>query len=241
MITAHKIHAFSRVFSFYSTALLKNNFARIMIGGESSIPSPAAHAPTIFFANHSSWWDAILPFYLSVGRWGHDSYAMMDELQLKKYFFFRWVGTFSVDRAHPRESVRSIDYAAHLLRGTSRSLWIYPQGELLPNDTRPLAFFRGVEHIARRIGTVNLVPIAFRYEFLQEQRPTIFIRIGEPVCYGTGDFSPPGSLTRILAMRLTAEVDTLRSSVIAGKTGDYFSALQGRRSMSALFESTKQR
>ncbi len=239
MITARKIQAFSRVFGLYSTALLKKNFDRIMIGGESSLPSPAAQIPTIFFANHSSWWDAILPFYLSVGRWGHDSYAMMDELQLKKYFVFRWIGTFSVDRIHPRESARSIDYAAHLLRGTSRSLWIYPQGELLPNDTRPLALFRGVEHIAQRIGTVNLVPVAFRYEFLHEQRPTIFIRIGGPVCHRTGDFSPAGSLTRILTMRLTAELDALRSSVITGETGEYFSVLQGRRSMSAIFGSKK--
>ena len=69
---------------------------------------------------------------------------MMEESQLRRYFFFSWIGCFSVDRHHPRAAMQSIQYAAHLLKEhPGRMVWLFPQGEIAPNDRRPLVFFRG--------------------------------------------------------------------------------------------------
>ncbi len=224
------------MFGVYGSRLMRRHFHRLLLSGEDRVHHLAPGVPTIFFANHSSWWDAMLPFYLSVARWKMDTYAMMDEEQLAKYPFFRWLGTFSVNRSHGRDAMRTIEYASSLLRGTDRALWIYPQGELLPNDTRPLAFFSGVEHIARRVGTINLVPVAFRYEFSHEQRADIYVRIGEPVYLTGADTIAQHSLTDMLREQLTAELDALRAAIIEGRTGEYLPAMHGRRSMSARLE-----
>jgi hypothetical protein len=57
-------------------------------------------------------------------------------------------------------------------------MWLFPQGEMLPQDRRPLKFFSGIAKLAEKIANVNLVPVCFRYEFLMEQRPEVFISIG---------------------------------------------------------------
>ena len=243
MITARKIGILSRFFGTYSRWLLKNNFHLVLISGEDNLSSPLQSGrPVVFFANHSSWWDAILPCYLSISRWKIDSYAMMDEIQLKKYRFFRLTGTFSVDRANAREAVRSLDYAADILRGAGRSLWIYPQGELLSNDVRPLVFYSGIERIARRLGaTLTFVPVAFRYEFLNEQKPEAFIRIGKPLEYAPGASPGSGSLMQELAARLTDELNALRSSVDSRRCNEFLTAIEGRRSINALYDSFMKR
>lgn len=236
MITSFKIRPFSVVFSAYCRLLLRRSFDRVLIAGEDELRHRLPDVPTIFVANHSSWWDALLPCFLSVSRWKLDTYAMMDEIQLKKYYFFRWLGTFSVDRSDPRSAMRSIEYAVTLLKGTTRAMWIYPQGELLPNDRRPLVFYNGVEHIAKRVGPMNLVPVAFRFEFAHERRPDLFIRIGAPVRYASKDYATAGAFTAELAARLTEELDAVRSSILSGELGDFHEAMTATHIVRSLFD-----
>lgn len=242
VIAARKIGAFSRLFGAYSRRILKKNFRRVLIAGEDALPSAITGRCVIFFANHSCWWDAILPCYLSSTRWKIDSYGMMDERQLEKYRFFRLTGTFSVNRSNARDAVRSLDYAAEILRSPGRSLWMYPQGELLSNDLRPLVFYGGIEHIARRLDrTVTLVPVAFRYEFLNDQKPEAFIRIGRPLELAPGTIPENGSLVHELAARLTDELDALRCAVASRTFGEFLPAIEGRRSINELYDSFMKR
>src|SRR4030095_9229349 len=111
---------------------------------------------------------------------GVDDYLMMDIEQMRKYRFFKYVGVFSVNRNDAREGIESVNYAAELLQNSGRYLWIFPQGEMQPQDYEPVKFFGGIARIAEKLGRVNLVPVSFRYEFIMEQRPEVFIKIGQP-------------------------------------------------------------
>ncbi len=70
-----------------------------------------ATLPMLICANHSSWWDgyviALVERLLNV-----DGYLMVEEAQLSRYFFFIWIGCFSVDRHNPRAALQSLKYAA---------------------------------------------------------------------------------------------------------------------------------
>ncbi len=75
-----------------------------------------ATLPMLICANHSSWWDgyviALVERLLNV-----DGYLMVEEAQLSRYFFFTWIGCFSVDHHNPRAALQSLKYAATLLKG----------------------------------------------------------------------------------------------------------------------------
>ncbi len=190
--------------------------------------------PTIFYANHVSWWDGWIAFFLYDERWRIEGYLMMEEPQLRRYRFFQQCGCFSVDRYDAREGMRSVLYGADLLRADpSRSLWIFPQGEIRPNDRRPLNTYSGAAHIARRIGAVRCVPVALRFEFLGEQRPEALIRLGKPHLVEGGDSK---AIHQEMDDRLLAEVDQLRDDVIDGRTDHYTTALGGRSSINVLWD-----
>src|SRR2546425_12368419 len=140
-----------------------------------------ATLPMLICANHSSWWDgyviALVERLLNV-----DGYLMVEEAQLSRYFFFAWIGCFSVNRQDARSALQSLQYAIKLLKeGPGRMVWLFPQGEISPNDRRPLVFFTGAAYIARATYPALLYPLAIRIEYLVEQRPALFISLGVPM------------------------------------------------------------
>jgi chlorobactene lauroyltransferase len=193
--------------------------------------------PTLFYANHVSWWDGYVACCLCYERWHVDGYLMVEERQLQRYRFFQRTGCFSVDRDDPREAFRSVAYAAHLLKDRPRcGLWIFPQGEITPNDRRPLSTYPGVVHIARRGGPVRCVPVALRFEFLGEQRPEALVRLGAShVVDGSDTRGLHGEMDR----RLLAEVEGLRSDTLDGATTAYQTVLSGRRSVNVVWDDVR--
>jgi hypothetical protein len=128
--------------------------------------------------------------------------------------------------------MESISYAGGLFDRPNRAVWVFPQGVLLPNDVRPIECAPGFVRIARDQSGVQFVPLAFRYEFMMEQRPECFVSVGEPVTVGkVGEEKP---LVALLAARLTALLDALREDVTAGRTDAFTVALSGKRSISAV-------
>jgi 1-acyl-sn-glycerol-3-phosphate acyltransferase len=213
-----------------------SHFDRVWLKLAGPLPHPA-DGPLIAYPNHPSWWDGYMCFLLNrlllCERF--EGYLMMEEPELRRYRFFTWAGCFSVDRHDARSAARSVAYISRLLgERRDRSLYIFPQGEITPNDRRPIVAYPGVAHIARRAGSATLWPIALRYEFRGEQRPEAFIRAGP------AHRPPAGADTRALtaevAARLTAAVDALRDEVAAGQLGDYEVLLHGRAGVNRLFD-----
>lgn len=229
MITARKSVAFQKLFALYNRNLIMRRFDGLRARGLTALTKRCRdEAPLIIYCNHSSWWDGLVAFHVSQAC-ALDSYAMMEERQLRKYSFHRRLGAFSVVRNDAREALRSIDYAASLLRGTHRVLWIFPQGQTAPNDARPLKFFTGVARIIKRLGMVDAVPLAMRYEFLEEFRPEIFLRVGVPQRIIVGHDFKPKQLTADLEHKLTQTLDALRGDILARDFAAYEEMLVERR------------
>ena len=130
--------------------------------------------PVIFCMTHSGWYDGHIAAILDRRIFRHDSYLMMEQVNLARYFFFTWMGVFGIDRDNARNALASIEYIAGVLRedhGRGKALWMFPQGTMRHPDRRPLELFGGVANIARRVGVCAIVPVAIRYDFLMEQAP----------------------------------------------------------------------
>jgi len=205
-----------------------SHFARVWLRVEGPIPAPA-DGPLIFYMNHPSWWDGYLAIVLNRMVLGQrfQSFCMMDEQELRRYRFFTWIGAFSVDRRDARSAMRSVAYVSRLLADRrDRALAIFPQGEITPNDRRPIQMFSGMAHVARRAGGARLWPVALRYEFRGEQRPEAFIRAG-PAHHVAADCDARAA-TAAAGARLTAACDALRDEVNGGQLDEYRVLLRGR-------------
>lgn len=212
------------------------SFARIWLKIEGPLPHPA-DGPVIAYVNHTSWWDGYMALIMhrEVFRRRFENYLMMDERQLQRYRFFSWIGVFSVSLTNARDALRSVNYIAALLRQRrDRFLWIFPQGTILPNDTRPLQMYPGLAQIARRAGGATMWPVALRYEFRGEERPEIFIRAG-PAHYVAAQ-QDVATTTGDAQTRLTAAVDALRDEVLVNDLAGYQVLIDGRPGINQRFD-----
>jgi 1-acyl-sn-glycerol-3-phosphate acyltransferase len=235
MIEARKSRLFERLFLAYTRKILRRQFHHVSVGGVENIALIDRTRPFIFCCNHSSWWDGMIAFVLSKDLLRCDSYAMMEEKQMNRYRFFRKIGAFSVVRESPRQAVASMRYAASLFGGPNVGLWIYPQGVMLPNDVRPLGLQQGAARIASLVKGVQFVPVAHRYEFLQEQRPEALVLFGKP---WTPDISrTPREITAELENRLTGLLESLRDRVVRNDLKGFTLLVEGRQSVNVRFDS----
>jgi len=239
LLEARKRPTLEHVYAHYGRRLLRRNFARVWLAGE---PWPAGDAPTIAFLNHSAWWDPIVTLFLSHDLFRRDGYGIMQGAQLRRYPFFRRIGCFGASEENFEDARALSLYAGRLLReGARRTLWIFPQGELLP-PRAPLAFRSGVARVARAVPGAPLVPVAVRYEFRGEQRAEAFVRVGASLVCGARESTR--QLTRRLEHRLRQELALLDEHLARAARGatpadaGYHVVLEGARSLSALYDRT---
>lgn len=234
MIEAKKNKAFEYLFAAYNRHILKKHFYRIHLSGEDNFRERRKNLPTIIYSNHSNWWDGLVCFYLSYDHWKEDAYMMMDINQMRKYKFFRMIGAFSVNRESAFESFETIKYSHELLKNPERVLWIFPQGEMLPQDVRPLKFQRGTAKIAQMAGGANIIPAVISYEYLKEQRAEIFIKTGRPLEAENTD--NPDKLTAEMEKILEEELNIQKKNIADRNTGDYKIIFGGKESRNKIID-----
>ena len=218
MLEAKKSRLFDKIFAVYNQNLFRRRFNSLRVSGLNFLRERDKNFPLLIYANHSSWWDGLVAFQIS-RRAKLDSYIMMEEKQLRKLRLFRRLGAFSVVREKPREAMKSINYAVELLReNPRRAVWIFPQGEILPNDIRPLRFYNGLTKIIEKIGNCYAVPIAMRYEFLGEFKPEIFVKIGEPEFIKIDENFHSKNSTSAFEKQLAENLNVLKTQVFIEKT-----------------------
>ena len=237
MIEASKHPLLERAFSALNRSMLRRAFHSVRLQGADHLRRLDRTRPVIVFGNHSSWWDGLIEFYLSREVFRFDAYLIMDEEQMSRYSFFRWIGAFSVNRHSPREAVRSLQYAVELFDRPNRLLWIYPQGIMRPNDSRPLDFEGGVAWIAQHLRNPQLVPLAHRYEFIKDQRPDAFLRFGPMV--SVPSLADPEAAAHELEQVLTDHLDCLRKTIASERFNEFETILQGKRSTNSKYDSVR--
>lgn len=220
MIEARKSWLFGKIFKLYNRNLIRRRFNALRVSGLRNLHKSKT-LPYLIYSNHSSWWDGLIAFEISLHT-DLDWFVMMEEKQLKKYFFFRWLGAFSIVKQNPSEALKSIQYVIDLMKENSnRAILIFPQGRIEPNDLRPIKFESGIVRIIQKVENLVLVPMAFRYEFLYDYKPEVFARIGEPKVFKKNSSEDRSILKKQLQAQLTKLIDDLRSDIVFNRTEAY--------------------
>ena len=230
MLEAKKSVWFEKIFAAYNSNLLRRRFNSLQVSGLDFLHKRDKNLPLLIYANHSSWWDGLVSFQIS-REVKLDSFWMMEEKHLRKLGLFRKLGAFSIVREKPREAIKSIDYAADLLqKKPNRAVWIFPQGEILPNDIRPLNFYNGLSKAIGKIRNCYAARIAMRFEFLGEFKPDIFVKIDEPEIFCEDENFVSKKTTGIFEEKLTETLNTLKAQVLTNNLDNFQNLLMNPKS-----------
>jgi len=175
-LPARKSALFSKLFEWYTDWLFWRRFDSINVKSDYK-PNPGQK--TIYYLNHSSWWDGLIPFLLNQKKFRQNARGMMEDKQLHRYPFFRRLGVFSINLTSPRSSVQSMRYAVESMQRPNASLFIYPQGKIVPFSTDNLNFQKGIGWLAKKIPDADIVPVAIYIHTKESARPRLEILVGE--------------------------------------------------------------
>jgi 1-acyl-sn-glycerol-3-phosphate acyltransferase len=232
VIPARRSPAVLAFFDRYVARYLRRRFHRVRLW-----PAPSALAaptgPRIFAMNHASWWDVLVGYLLARRVIRAESYAPMDEAQLSRYRILSRLGVYSVDRGSVAGIREFLRYSTERLR-EGAALWITPQGEIAPHWRRPVRFQPGVGHLVTHVPGVAVVPVAVAYEFMDEPRPEILVKLGAARVFAPGD--EPADVTRTLEQALEHELDALREAILARDFTPFVTLIEGRTSTSLIYD-----
>ncbi len=245
MIKAEHSPLWRKILTWYFSRSLRKTFYRCLLKGEKQLKDwridthSESKIPLIVYCSHGGWWDAALAIVLTNGRLNVESYGMMEEKQLKKYRFFTKVGMFSVHRTKARSAIKSLKYASELLKESRKVLWMFPQGELVHQEIRPIQVYTGMANLVDMLDQAWCVPVAIRYDFIHEQQPEAWLSIGEPELMTKEAFSDKMALTEHFRKRLTNLMDEIREDIMLNQKTGYEIFLQGKTSVEKRWDAVR--
>ena len=182
---------------------------------------------------HFSWWDVLIGYWLARRVLAIESYAPMDEAQLRRYRILRRLGIYSIDR-HSTAGLRD-----SLSTRTACSDLAGPCGSPAGRDrTEPEATARlpaRVAHLVRRTAPVTVLPMAVVLRVPRGAAPEVFIRVGSPRRL-EATAEPVAAIARQLEGDLTRELDTLQDALDRRAVERFRSILDGRTGVSRVYD-----
>lgn len=176
-IPADESPLFIKGFRIYTHLLFKRRFSKVWLKQDYH---PDEQSKTIYYLNHHSWWDGLIPFLLNEYRFHQKARAMMEKKQMQKYPFFKKIGVFSIDREDKKQAIRSLRYAVESFERPNASLFIYPEGTITPTGS-PMQFEGGLAWLSRQLPEVDVVPIGIYIHTIRNDKPELHLEVGAPV------------------------------------------------------------
>ena len=243
MLTVRRSRACTRWFSWYSRRQFKRHFHAVRVSVPPETLDMELHYPVVFYCNHAYWWDGFWSQLCTEEFFRQNLYIIIEYQQLVKHRFFTRLGAFSIDRSRPRSAVRTIEYAAERLMEKSHkqnALWVFPQGMIEHVDKQPLRFLNGTSFIVSRVlqetNRVYLVSVVSRIEYLDDQRPDLFLSFKVPELVGKADYSDHKTLTKHMQDATVDHLSFLKEKIIAKETNDFQLLVKGTESTNTKIE-----
>jgi chlorobactene lauroyltransferase len=233
-------------FGWYSRRQFKRYFNSVRVFMQPGVQEMNLRTPVVFYANHAYWWDGFWSPLCTETFFHQNLHIIIELQQLRKHRFFTRIGAFSLDRSRPRSAIKTIHYAAELLAAKSElqnALWIFPQGKIEPVDKRPLFFFKGTASIVSRvletIPHIYLVSVVSRIEYLEEQKPELFLSFSEPLLVNPTEFPSSDALTAYMQRMTETHLDELKEKIINRTLADARILTRGALSINKRIEAIR--
>lgn len=158
-------------FAGYIKRAIKRNF-RVINFNHIEVENNKA---ILLLANHFSWWDGFILYYLNAKLLKKNFHIMVLEETMQRVKFFKYLGAFSVNK-NSREVVDSLNYATQLLNDPQNLVVIFPQGKLCSNFITDVNFEKGVMKILEQVkNNFQLVMAAAFIENFEHKKSSVNI------------------------------------------------------------------
>jgi len=166
------------VFDIYLNRLLKKSFLDFRI--INALPKLDKSKSLIITPNHFSWWDGFFIYWANKKLFSRKLFVLMLEEQLKRYWFFKKLGCYSIDLNDSRKMTVSLKYTMDLLLKPNNLVAIYPQGEIQSYEQRPVNLRDGIDFLAKKSKVdFQILPVAFKIHYTNERLPIVYARFGK--------------------------------------------------------------
>lgn len=177
-IPAQESRWFIFVFDLYMRWLFHRRFENVWVDQDYQ---PGSDSKTIYYVNHTSWWDGLIPLLLNRKLFRQNARAMMEDKQMREFGLFKRIGAFSVNLENPRSAVRSLRYAVESMKRPNSCLFIYPEGEIGPFRTEKPHFKKGLGWIVSQCPDVDVVPVGIYINTEKFDKPELFMKVGKAI------------------------------------------------------------
>ncbi|NTU91030.1 MAG: glycerol acyltransferase [Chlorobiaceae bacterium] len=243
MLEVRRSWAYTRWFGWYSRRQFRRHFHSLRVHMPPELPAMETSIPVIFYGNHAYWWDGFWSQICTELWFRQNLFIIIEQPQLEKHRFFTRLGAFSIDRSNARSAIRTLDYAASCLLAPSErqnALWIFPQGLIEHVDKRPLLFFRGTAGIADRVlkkeGKLYLVSVVSRIEYLEDQKPELFLSFRPAELMTLSSWQGMDALTASMQTRTEEHLDEVKRQVTDRQLSGFDEVLRGAESINRRVE-----
>ena len=231
-------------FRGYARRYLARRFHAARLAREGFRPgAEELDGPIIVVLNHPSWWDPLFGLVLSSLFPGRLHAAPIDSSALARYRFFERLGFFGIERGTARGARQFLRRAETALRSGS-VLWITAQGRFTDAHERPVRLAPGIGHLACRLDTGWLLPLALEYGFWDESTPEAFARFGSPIAVEgpARDTQPATSAawTARVAAALEQTQDALAADVRRRDPARFETLVAGRAGIGGVYDAWRQ-
>ena len=141
-------------FTWYIKWIIKKDFAAVSFNPVEIDNSRSV----LLLANHFSWWDGFLMFYLNKILFKKNFHVMVTEENYRQVSFLKYLGAFPVKK-NSKSVIESLQHAGELLNDPKNLVLIFPQGKLYSNHVQEVEFERGL------IKLINASHAKFQYLF----------------------------------------------------------------------------
>lgn len=225
LITANKSKFWAKILDPLIFKMVENNFYSIRIKNKKNYYLNNPEYARLLYGVHSCFHDGQLAYYICKKVFDANFYIMIQDLY--KLPLLSKLGAFSVEKDSPSESIKSINYAANLLKDKESMLWIFPQGRVMPPEHRPVKFESGLSYLCNKVRGVNLIPVAVKYTFVRMHKPEIFIEIGKPIII-ENVLPDKKEFTQYLEEKFTCQLNAQKKMISQGKFDEYEFIYQGK-------------
>lgn len=211
-IPAQESRWFIFIFDLYMRTLFWRRFQNVWVYQNYQ---PTETSKTIYYLNHTSWWDGLIPLLLNRKLFRQNARAMMEDKQMQEHGLFKRIGAFSVNLENPRSAVRSLRYAVESLKRPNSSLFIYPEGKIVPFSTGKPDFKKGLGWIVSQCPGVDLVPVGIYIDYTESDKPELFLKIGNALEFDSSE--DPESLNHFFEGELSDLLNELVENVFQNR------------------------